>query len=166
MNMTPAQICKTCRKPKANYPCGICEEHVCKSCAHFMGDGFSFLKKIPKDLSHQTYCSHCYDDKVSQAHADYNATMEKAKEVIVFTKERSKLTGHLKRKEDPVTVEDCEDEEETLMRLAFFAAQEDFNCILDVKITHRKIIVGSHKKTIFSGTAIPITIDPSKVREF
>lgn len=167
MNMTSVQLCKTCRKPKANYPCGICEEQVCKSCAQFMGeDSFSFLKKIPADLKHQTYCSQCYDEKVAGPFAEYNAIMEKAKEVIVFTKDRAKLTGHLKRKEDPVVVEDCEDEDETLMRLAFFAAQEDFNCILDVKITNKKIIVGSHKKTIFSGSAIPITIDPSKVREY
>src|SRR5690606_7818861 len=110
--------------------------------------------------------SQCYDEKVAGPFAEYNAIMEKAKEVIVFTKDRAKLTGHLKRKEDPVVVEDCEDEDETLMRLAFFAAQEDFNCILDVKITNKKIIVGSHKKTIFSGSAIPITIDPSKVREY
>jgi hypothetical protein len=63
-------------------------------------------------------------------------------------------------------VEDCEDEDETVIRLAFFAVQDGFNSLLDVNITHRKIIVGSHKKTIFSGTAIPITIESSAVREY
>jgi hypothetical protein len=162
----PSNICKTCRKPKANFSCGCCHEAVCKSCAHFLAeDTFSFLKKVPEELKHSTYCSHCLDEKVAAPLADYEATLERAKEVMVFTKDQTKLTGHLKRKEDPLHIEDCEDAEETILRLAFLAAQDNFNCLLDVNITHRKIIVGSHKKTIFSGTAIPITIDPKQVRE-
>ncbi len=91
--------------------------------------------------------------------------MEKAKNVMMFTKDQTKMTGHLKRKEDPISIQDCEDEEEVILRLAFLAAKEGFNCILDVNIKSRKIISGSHKKTIFSATAIPITIEPSAVRE-
>lgn len=164
MNLTP--VCKTCRKPKANFQCGICQEHVCKSCAQFLNDSFSFLKKIPADLGHSTYCTNCFDEKVAGPLEAYNTTMEAAKEVMVFTKDQIKSTAHLKRREEPVTVEHCEDEQETMVRLAFFAAEKHFNCLLDVDISHRKIIVGSHKKTVFSGTAIPTTIDPKAVREY
>lgn len=164
MNLTP--VCKTCRKPKANFQCGICQEHVCKSCAQFLNDSFSFLKKIPADLSHTTYCSNCFDEKVAAPLEAYNTTMEAAKEVMVFTKDQIKSTAHLKRREEPVTVEHCEDEQETIVRLAFFAAEKHFNCLLDVDVSYRKIIVGSHKKTVFSGTAIPTTIDPKAVREY
>ena len=129
-------------------------------------DKFSFLRKIPKDLTHQVYCNNCFNDKVADTLAEYDATMEKAREVIVFMKSETKKTGHLKRKEEPYKVEDCEDEDETILRLAFMAAQDGFNCLLDINLSHRKIIVGSHKKTVFSGTAIPITIDPSAVREY
>lgn len=164
MNLSP--VCKTCRKPKANYECGLCHESVCKSCANFLGDGFSFLKKIPADLSHTVYCSNCFDEKVAAPLEAYNHTMALAKEVIVFSKDQTKQTAHLKRKEDPLVVEDCEDEIETVVRLAFFAAQDNFNCLLDVHVTNKKIIVGSHKKTVFNGTAIPTTIDPKAVREY
>ncbi len=165
MNLIP--VCKTCRKPKANYLCGICQEHVCKSCAQFLtDDSFSFLRKIPADLSHTSYCTNCFDEKVAAPLDAYNTTMAAAKELMVFTKDQIKSTAHLKRREELLTVEDCEDEQETIVRLAFFAAEKHFNCLLDVNITHRKIIVGSHKKTIFSGTAIPITIDPKAVREY
>lgn len=165
MNLTP--VCKTCRKPKANFQCGICEEPVCKSCAQFLTDSsFSFLRKIPADLSHTTYCTNCFDDKVAGPLDAYNTNMEAAKELMIFTKDQIKSTAHLKRREELLTVEDCEDEQETIVRLAFFAAEKKFNCLLDVNITHRKIIVGSHKKTIFSGTAIPTTIDPKAVREY
>lgn len=165
MNLTP--VCKTCRKPKANFQCGICQEPVCKSCAQFLTDSsFSFLRKIPADLSHTTYCTNCFDDKVAGPLDAYNTNMEAAKELMIFTKDQIKSTAHLKRREELLTVEDCEDEQETIVRLAFFAAEKKFNCLLDVNITHRKIIVGSHKKTIFSGTAIPTTIDPKAVREY
>jgi hypothetical protein len=166
--INPTDIfCKTCKKPKANFSCGLCNEHVCKSCAHFIGEeSFSFLKKIPTELTYNIYCTQCFDEKVGQPLAEYESTMKKAKEIIVFSKDETKKTGHLRRKELPYKVEDCEDEDETVMRLAFFAAQDGFNCLLDVHVTHRKIIVGSHKKTIFSGTAIPINMEPSRVREY
>lgn len=160
-------ICKSCKKPKANYDCGLCHEQVCKSCAQFLTDeAFSFLAKKPKELSFSVYCDPCFQDNVATPLSDYEANMEKAHEVIIFNKNETKKTGHLKRKEEPYKVEDCEDEQETIMRLAFFAARDGFNCLLDVTITHRKIIVGSHKKTIFTGTAIPITIEHSAVREY
>lgn len=160
-------VCKACRKPKANFTCGICNEPVCKSCGQFMGeDKFSFLRSIPKDLTHKVYCPNCFDEKVASTLSEYEETMEKARDIIVFMKNETKRTGHLKRKELPYKVEDCEDEDETILRLAFFAVQDGFNCLLDVQISNRKIIVGSHKKTVFTGTAVPITIDPSEVREY
>jgi len=138
---------------------------MCKTHTQFVTDTFSFLTKIPKDLTHSTYCVNCFDEKVAEPLAEYEATMEKAKEVMMFTKDQTKMTGHLKRKEDAISVVDCEDEEEVVLRLAFQAAQMGYNCILDVNIKNRKIINGSHKKVIFSATAIPITIDPKQVRE-
>lgn len=160
-----SEVCKTCRKPKANYQCGICEEHTCKSCSHFIGEeSFSFLKVIPKELTHSTYCSQCFDENVSAPLSQYEATMEQAKEVIFFTKEQSKETSFLKRKEDPYHVENCEDEQEAIMKMSFYAAEAGFNALLDIKLTPKKIIVGSHKKTMWSGTSIPTKVDPSKIR--
>ncbi len=160
-----SNVCKSCRKPKANYHCGLCQDPVCKSCGHFVGEeSFSYLKVIPKDLTHPTYCTNCFDDKVSGPLEEYNQTLERAREIIIFTKEQSKQTSYLKRKEDPYLVEDCADEQEAIMKMAFYAAQANFNAIIDIKLNSKKIIVGSHKKSIWSGTSIPINIDPDKIR--
>lgn len=158
--------CKTCRKPKANYDCGLCEEHVCKSCAQFLGeDYFSFLRKIPSDLKHSIYCINCFDDKVRETYDSYNETMEKAREIMIFTKAQTKLTGHIKRKEEPYRVENCDDEDEAIMKMSFYAVQDNFNTLLDIQTFNKKVIVGSHKKTIVDATAIPVTIDPKEVRD-
>jgi hypothetical protein len=160
-------ICETCRKPKANYQCGLCQHSVCKGCGHFLGeDAFSFLRKVPKELSHTIYCGPCFDQHVNEAKTRYDENLEKAREIIVFSKDETRKTSHIKRKEPPYKVEDCEDEDETLLRLAFFAVEDGFNCLLDVQYTHRKIIVGSHKKTVFSATAIPVNVDPGSIREY
>jgi hypothetical protein len=161
-----SETCKTCRKPKANFHCGLCAEAVCKNCAEFLEEtSFSFLTKVPKELTHTCYCPTCFDEKVSAPLAQYNGTLEKAREIMVFSKDQTKLTGHLKRKEEPYRVENCEDQEEALMRMSFYAVQGNFNTLLDVEYKSKKIIVGSHKKTIWDATAIPITIDPKEVRE-
>lgn len=158
-------ICKSCLRPKANYECGICHEAVCKSCANFLGEeSFSYLKVVPKELTHPTYCPQCFDEKVSGPLSDYNETLERARDIIIFTKDQTKQTSWLKRKEDPYHVEDCADEQEAIMKMAFYAAQDKFNAIIDIKLNSKKIIVGSHKKTIWSGTSIPTNIDPDKIR--
>lgn len=159
------QTCKTCRKPKANLNCGLCEEDVCKNCAHVLGeDYFSFFRKIPKDLTHPIYCSVCFDDKIRDSYESYNETLEKARDIIIFMKSQTKLTGHLKRKEEPYKVENCEDQDEAILKMSFWAVQDNFNALLDIQISNKKIIVGSHKKTICDATAIPILMDPDSVR--
>jgi hypothetical protein len=89
----------------------------------------------------------------------------KAREVVYFTKAQSKQTGHIKRKENPIEVIDCEDEQETILKLAYQAALSGYNTIIDLEMSHRKIIHGSHKKTIFSAKAVPVNIDSKKIRE-
>ena len=164
---SPAIFCKTCRKPKAPYTCGLCQEHVCKACAEFLDqESFAFLKKIPEELTHSAYCSNCFDDKVAAPLDDYNQTLEKARDIYIFTKDQTKQTRLLKRKEEPYFVENCEDEEEAIMRMSFMAVKSHFNAVIDIQLNSKKIIVGSHKKTIWSGTGVPITIDPNAVGEY
>jgi len=90
--------------------------------------------------------------------------MEKAKEVIIYSKVQTKLTRYLKRKAEPYSVDNCEDESEALLRMSFFAVQANFNALIDVELKNRKLTAGSHKKTIWSATAVPVTIDPKEIR--
>lgn len=163
MNNT-LNICKTCRKPKAHYNCGICQECTCKSCTQFLGEEtFSFLKKVPAELTHSNYCNQCYEEKVQASLDEYNHKMEAAREIYIFTKEQSKQTRLLQRKEMPYKVENCDDQEEALMRMSFQAVEGGFNALIDIQFTSKKVVSGSHKKLVWSATAIPVTIDPDRV---
>lgn len=126
---------------------------------------FSFQKKVPDELKHSAYCMNCFDDKVAAPLAEYNDKMERAKDIILYTKEQTKLTRLLKRKNAPYKVEGCEDEHEAIMRMSFMAVEDRFNCLIDIEIQTKKIVSGSHKKTMFAATAVPINIIPGSIRE-
>ncbi len=158
-------LCKTCRKPKAPYECGLCHANMCKSCTQFLTENFASLRKpVPESLRHNSYCMNCFDDQVAAPLADYTDKMERAKDIILYSKEQSKLTRLVKRKDELYKVENCEDEQEAIMKMSFYAVEDGFNCLVDLQIQTKKIIVGSHKKTIFGATAYPVTIDPNAIR--
>ncbi|MFS4457819.1 hypothetical protein [Bdellovibrio sp. HCB2-146] len=159
-------VCCSCQSTKAPLTCGMCQEAVCKKCTEFMDEGaFSFEPNVPAELSHSTYCRLCFDAKVSPALDDYNALKKQAKEVFVFFKDQNKESRLIKRLEDPIYVPECEDRNETLLRLAFLAAKGNFNVLVEVDITSEKKREGAYQKTIWKGSAIPSYVDPRKLTE-
>lgn len=164
--MTETQhLCKTCRKPKAPYQCGLCHDFMCKSCTQFLTEDFSAMRKpIPEFLRHPSYCMNCFDDKVAEPLSTYNETMEKARDIIIYSKEQAKLTRFVNKKAEPYHVEGCEDEEAALMKMSFYAVEDGYNCLVYVQFQNKKLIVGSHKKTLVNATAIPANIDPTQIR--
>lgn len=162
--MTSQKICTTCSKPKAQLACGICERVLCKNCTQFVEeDQFSFLAKIPKELSHSCYCDQCFTEKVAPAIAEYEATMERAKEISVFDKTQGKETRLFKRTEMPFQVANINDEKEVILRLAFWAAQAGFNSLIDLQTSWVKVKNGSYQTTKWSGSAVPTNVDPKKL---
>jgi hypothetical protein len=157
------ETCGSCLKPKAALACGLCGCDLCKQCAQILDEGeFSFLKAVPAELAHSFYCANCFAEKIAPEVERYTEVLERAKGIIVFEKSQGKETRLIKRKEAQLKVSDCDDYDETLMRLAFFAAEAGHNAIVDVDINGRKIKNGSYQSTKFSGTATPVTVDPRR----
>lgn len=157
-------ICNCCQKPKAQLECGLCQSAVCKPCAHILEENaFSFLSPIPEDLGHSIYCHSCFVQKVDEPFQEYNRLMELAKNVDVFFKEQSKETRLLQRRQEPVKIKDCEDEQETLLRLAFLAAQAGFNGLIDVEIKGKKVRNGAYQTTLWNGVGLPTQVKKEKL---
>ena len=160
-------VCVTCQKPKerGGAACGLCEQAVCKSCLQRMGEGaFSFLTDPPPGLLHRTYCGRCYDETVSPALASYEDQMRRARGVLVFFKTQGEETRLMRRLEKPFRVLDCADRDETILRLAFFAAKSNFNALIDVDVTYRKVRNFAYQTTKWEGTAVPTNVDEQKLR--
>lgn len=126
-------------------------------------DAFSFLPEVPVELKHNVYCYPCYDQTVAPALADYQDTIERAKNIQVYFDDQGKETRLLKRDEEVVYVKECADKEETLLRLAFFAARLNYNGIIDVNVSHEKVRSGSYKTHVWNGSGIPTYIDPKRL---
>jgi hypothetical protein len=162
--MTDETLCISCRRPKASLSCGVCEEPTCKDCIHYLEPtAFSFLKVIPDDLKHDRFCTFCYEQKVAPALESYLEIMERAKGVYVFFTTQRKSFPLLKRSKDKVRVLDCPDRDETILRLAFLAAEQSYNALLDVDVTCEKIRTDNYQKSKWQGVGVPATVDAEKL---
>ena len=148
-------ICETCRDPKAVLNCGLCQNGLCKKCAESMGsDFFSFLKDVPPELTHAVYCGSCFDQHVAVAKATYLEVMAKADKVVIFyKKERNVPVTRQSRVQ--LQVKDCLDRDETLLRLAFFAAQQSFTAVIHVDLVPEKIRINGYQRTHWHATGFP-----------
>jgi len=117
------------------------------------------LEVVPKMLSHSAYCWNCFSDKVAPELDIYRELHERAKNIDIFKKSQSKESQRIKREHPAVTVKECEDHDETLMRLAVLAAQAGFNGLVDVHVASKKIKNGSYTKIIWSASGVPVRIE-------
>lgn len=160
-------FCSSCRNPKVSknpFHCGLCNSLLCKECIRTVDDGvFSFLKEIPEELAHATYCNPCYDAKVAPALESYEDTMARAREVVIYFKNERNLPPH-RRANKPVSVKDCPDRKEAILRLAFFAAERGCNALMNIDLHSEKIQIAGYQKTHWSGTAYPVTMAPETIK--
>lgn len=148
--------CVVCQKDKAPLQCGLCGSAVCKGCVHFIEDRFSFLEKVPSELSHGAYCETCFTAHIEAALTDYEETMRRARDVSVYFKNQSKETRLMKRSKEIFRVADCPDRDETVLRLAFQAASRGYDVLIDVDVTSEKVRHGGYQTLKWSGTAVPV----------
>jgi len=159
------ELCSSCRLPKANLECESCHAIQCKKCVQKLPkDSFSFLKTIPADLTHRLYCAPCFETKVAPTLESYQSTMARAKEVMVFFKTQSEETRLIRRVEKPIHISDCVDRDEVIMRLAFLAAENNFNALVDVVVTSEKVRNEGYQTTKWKGTGVPVPLDESKYK--
>lgn len=121
------------------------------------------MPKRPAGLEHSCYCNACYDQHVANALNDYEQTLAKAQEILVFDKSQSKETRLIRRLEKPLSVEQGLDEQEVTLRLAFMAAEKKYNSIIDMDIKATKVRQGAYQTTIYSGKAIPANVSDHKL---
>lgn len=158
-------VCSSCRLPKAHLICECCQASVCKKCSQVLRkDSFSFLNPVPTELTYRTYCGACFDEKVVPALDSYESLMEKAKNVIIFFRSASEETRLIRRSEKPMKITEGSDRDETILRLAFMAAQAGFNALLDVEVTPEKVRNRGYQTTKWQAFGIPTNVDQSRYK--
>lgn len=159
-----SQSCDSCRNPEADLACELCKKALCDQCVLSPPlDSFSMMKKIPVDLTHTEYCRFCYDDKVEPALQKYEETLELAKNVFIFFKTQRKEIPLIRKTKDKLEVKECPDRDETILRLAYMAAELGFNAVIETDVYAEKIRNHAHQKMRWQGTGSPALIDENKL---
>lgn len=125
---------------------------------------FSFLKTIPEELTHEIYCNLCYNNTVEPALTSYAEIMMRAKDVFIFERKIKSIPLIMKSKQK-MSVIDCPDKQETMLRLAFFAAEQDFNAVVQVELIGTKVRINGYQTMSWSGTGFPARIRVSGLQQ-
>lgn len=158
-----ATVCTSCRSPKGVYSCGRCQEPVCKQCVQILEkDSFPFLNPTPVELTHKTYCVNCYNQHVGPALQNYQSTLARARAVMVFHRGLGEETRLMNRSEKTLEIEGCLDKAEALLRLAFLAASNGFNTLLDVDVWADKVRNAGFQTSRWRASGVPTNLDPKK----
>lgn len=156
--------CTHCSKAKAPYQCGCCHDFLCKSCVQFMPDGaFKFMTDKPQEISHSYYCNPCFNLNITDALAKYEEVAERARMISVFDISQGKETRFIRRLEKPITISSGLDAHDITMKLAYMAAEKNYNAIVDLEIKSVKVRDGAYQTTAYSGKGIPTTVDARKL---
>ena len=115
----------------------------------------------PEQAPTGTYCAACFEAKIVPEMQKYDEILERAGNIQVFDTTQGKESRLIKRSDVVYKVVDCEDRDETLMRLAFFAARDGYNTLVDVDLVYEKTRAGSFKIATWSGQGVPAVV-PSK----
>jgi uncharacterized protein YbjQ (UPF0145 family) len=158
--MSETTACDVCSSPKAVYRCGVCSKTICKKCRVYVDTHtFSFFSKVPPKLLLADYCPECHEREVLPEQARYDELMEKAKDVYYLSKAYPGYVRVLRRHTKRVTVESCPDRRETILRMAFWAAELNFNAIIEAEVDSAKVRHGGYQTSIWKGSALPANID-------
>jgi len=155
-----SEPCAVCQKPKAPKTCELCHASICKSCQETLpADAFLYQAKRAPYLEHKSYCVRCYDEQVVPALHAYEEMSEKAKDVYYLSKAYPGYIRVLQRHTRRVEVPDCDDRRETILRMAFMAAEMGFNAIIEAEVESFKTRYHAYQSARWKGSAMPAKID-------
>lgn len=138
----------------------MCQGAVCKHCAQFVDEeSFAYSPASDVKFAHGAYCCHCFDNHIAEHLDTYNRNLEAARNVIVFTRAQGKESRRYARNAPAVSVEDCADSGEALMKLAYLAVKAGYNGLVNVDIRSKKLKINFYQTTKWSGSGIPTHID-------
>lgn len=158
--MTTSPVCSSCGAQKAPNTCELCNKSICKNCLeHVDSETFSFFTKLPAKLKKANFCPLCYDAEILPEKVRYGAIMERAKDVYFLTKAYPGYIRVLRRHTKRVSIPTCDDRKETILRMAFMAAELNFNAIIEAEVLSRKIRKGDYQSSLWAGSAMPALID-------
>ncbi len=153
--------CIICGVEKIIKKCDLCHEEVCKKHIEKLdGSEYPFgSKKNQNIFSKVNFCSECFDTQVKPELDEYEATLEKAKQVAIWS---DKFKGRVKTNKkslDKIVLKDFKDKKILTLAMGFIAAEQGFNGIIEFEVSSRKIRENEYQSTRYDGSGRPVDVD-------
>lgn len=146
--------CAICNASKAPQTCRACESSICKNCVEFVSDEtFEYADYTDANSPVGFYCSSCYTTDIVPKVDEYEEIVGRAREVTVFNTTQTKEARLIKRTDMNLKIDECEDKDVLLMKLAYLAAKAGHDTLVDVDLVYTKKRDGSFKLANWAGTA-------------
>lgn len=156
--------CECCGQKKSLLECVHCHCAVCKNCAQILDiDAFQFSSTVKIDDDKRVYCPRCFDAHIAESLSDYQDKFEKAKNIQIYYHHQSRETQFMSKSEKPISVDNCSDEKEALMKMAFQAVERGFNAIIHVQVKSKKVRTNNYQTQVVNGTGIPSNVTGKEI---
>ena len=111
------------------------------------------MPTIPDELKHAAYCGPCFNSTVAPALENYEELLSKAREVCVFDKSKKNPPVQSISKHK-LSVSNCVDEDDALMRLAFLAASSGFDALVKVELSWERVDLSGYQTSRWHGIGL------------
>ncbi|MGE3262157.1 MAG: hypothetical protein AB7K68_10285 [Bacteriovoracia bacterium] len=157
--------CQLCAAPKDTNTCEACEARVCKNCVVFNNpERYRFHPAPPAELKREIFCVDCFERDAAPALAEYDAVLERSKEVKVISKLFRGPVPLVKQARVKTTVNDHVDVNIATMHLKFLCAWENYDSVVKFESEATKVRNHGYQKMSWRATGLFVLLDHRRFR--
>jgi len=159
--------CVSCRTSKVQFECPLCEADICSKCVMRPPQGsFFYRSDTPAELKHPHYCQSCFAEEVETAVSQYEETLALAKEVFVFFTTQKKEIPLVRKSKELLMVQEQEDRDVTILKLAYMASERGFNAIISTDVQCVKVRNEGYQHSVWSGKAYAAEVKGDRLERY
>ena len=113
--------------------------------------------RVPVFVGHATSVVATFERPISPA---------EAREVYIFFTTQKRPLPILSKEKEQIRVLECDDRDETILRLAFLAAELGCNAVIETDVRHEKVRNAGWQKTAWRGSGFPARVDAEKLERY
>jgi uncharacterized protein YbjQ (UPF0145 family) len=103
---------------------------------------------------------------VEPAREDYEQKMAEAKGVYIFFTTQKRPLPILSKESEQIRIDNCEDRDETILRLAFQAVEAGCNAVVETDVISVKVRNAGWQKSAWKGSGFAAMVDAAKLERY
>lgn len=161
-------LCSQCLIAKKNVnPCASCQQLVCRDCRGFL-DAETLFENDPELINQgqqlgQIFCSTCYESQALPLIQKRQELEANAQGVYYWSKSYRGRIPVLEKSSKVLTVAQCKDRGDAILRLSYEVAKHGYNGLLNLEVQSKKVRNEGYQKMAWSAQGLPVLIDKAEI---